>query len=100
MPVGVFSCVWLFATLWTVAHQAPLSIGFPSKITVVGNHFLLQGIFPTQRSMPKEEEISMVMEWGKGGKEDEKSMMVVVKAGAQVLNNNDREEKKISREAQ
>ena len=23
-----FSCVWLFATLWTVAHQAPLSIGF------------------------------------------------------------------------
>ena len=23
-----FSCVWLFATLWTVAHQAPLSIRF------------------------------------------------------------------------
>ena len=23
-----FSCVWLFATLWTVACQAPLSIGF------------------------------------------------------------------------
>ena len=23
-----FSCVRLFATLWTVAHQAPLSIGF------------------------------------------------------------------------
>ena len=23
-----FSCVWLFATLWTVAHQAPLSMGF------------------------------------------------------------------------
>ena len=22
-----FSCVWLFATLWTVAHQAPLSMG-------------------------------------------------------------------------
>ena len=21
-------CVWLFATLWTVAHQAPLSMGF------------------------------------------------------------------------
>ena len=50
--------------------------------------------------MPKEEEISMVMEWGKGGKEDEKSMMIVVKAGTQVLNNNDREEEKISREAQ
>ena len=23
-----FSCVWLFVTLWTVAHQAPLSMGF------------------------------------------------------------------------
>ena len=23
-----FSCVWFFASLWTVAHQAPLSMGF------------------------------------------------------------------------
>ena len=23
-----FSCVQLFATLWTVAHRAPLSLGF------------------------------------------------------------------------
>ena len=23
-----FSCVWLFVTLWTVAYQAPLSMGF------------------------------------------------------------------------
>ena len=23
-----FSCVWLFTTLWTVAHQASLSVGF------------------------------------------------------------------------
>ena len=23
-----FSCVWLFATLWTTARQAPLSVGF------------------------------------------------------------------------
>ena len=23
-----FTCVWLFATLWTLAHQAPLSKGF------------------------------------------------------------------------
>ena len=23
-----FSCVWLFATLWTIAYQAPLSMGF------------------------------------------------------------------------
>ena len=23
-----FSCVWLFETLWTIAHQSPLSMGF------------------------------------------------------------------------
>ena len=23
-----FSCIWLFATLWTIAHQVPLSMGF------------------------------------------------------------------------
>ena len=42
-----FSCVWLVATLWTVAHQAPLSMGF-SRNTGVGCHALLQGIFLTQ----------------------------------------------------
>ena len=26
--LSCFSRVWLFATLWTVAHQAPLSMGF------------------------------------------------------------------------
>ena len=26
--IDVVSCVWLIATLWTVAHQAPLSMGF------------------------------------------------------------------------
>ena len=39
-----------FATPWIVAHQAPLSMGFPSKNNGVGCHFLLQGTFPTQRS--------------------------------------------------
>jgi len=37
--------VQLFATLWTVACQAPLSMGFSC-------HFLLQGIFPMQGSNP------------------------------------------------
>ena len=45
-----FSCVRLFATLWTTARQAPLSMGFPRKNTGVGCHALLQGIFPTQGS--------------------------------------------------
>ena len=44
-----FSRVQLFATLWTVAHQAPLSMGFTRQ---VGCHELLQGIFLTQGSNP------------------------------------------------
>ena len=41
-----FNRVQLFATLWTAARQAPLSMGFSN--TTVGHHALLQGIFPTQ----------------------------------------------------
>ena len=33
-----------FVTPWTVAHQAPLFMGFPGKNTWVGCHLLLQGI--------------------------------------------------------
>ena len=44
-----FSYVWLFATLWTVAHQAPLSMEFLGKNTGMGYHALLQGLFPSQR---------------------------------------------------
>ena len=49
----VFSCQVMsdsFATQWAVGRQAPLSMGSPGKNTGVGCHFLLQGIFPTQRS--------------------------------------------------
>ena len=46
------SCVLLFATPWTVTHQTPPSMEFPSKNTGVGSHFFLQGIFPTQGSNP------------------------------------------------
>ena len=42
------SHVQLFVTPWTIAWQAPLSMGFPGKNTRVGCHALLQGIFPTQ----------------------------------------------------
>jgi len=41
------SCVQLFGTPWTIAHQA-LSCNFPGKNTGAGCHFLLQEIFPTQ----------------------------------------------------
>ena len=44
-----FSRVQLFATLWTVALQAPLSMEFTGKNTRVGCRSLLQGIFLTQQ---------------------------------------------------
>ena len=31
VKVLLFSPVWLFATLWTVARQAPLSMGFSKQ---------------------------------------------------------------------
>ena len=40
----------LFASLRSVAQQAPLSMGFPRQESGVGCHFLLQEIFPTQGS--------------------------------------------------
>ena len=40
--VSSLSRVRLFTTVWTVACQAPLSIGFPGKNTGVGCHFLFQ----------------------------------------------------------
>ena len=47
-----FSRAQLFATLWTVACQAPLSRDSPGKNTGVGFCVFLQGIFPTQGSKP------------------------------------------------
>ena len=44
------SRIQLFATPWTVARQAHLSMGFPSEDTGADCHFLLQEIFPTQGS--------------------------------------------------
>ena len=47
--LSLFNCVQLYATLWTVARQAPLSMGFSSQDynTAVSWHALLQGIFWT-----------------------------------------------------
>ena len=45
------SCLTL-VTPWIVVHHAPLSMGFPSRNTGVGCHFLLQKIFPTQGLNP------------------------------------------------
>ena len=48
--VSRFSRVRLFATLWIVAWEAPLTMGFSSKNTGVGWHALLLGIFLIQGS--------------------------------------------------
>ena len=45
------SHVRLFVTPWTVAHQAPLSLGFPRQ-EWSGLHFPLQGIFLTHELNP------------------------------------------------
>ena len=42
----------LFATPWMAACQAPLFMGFSRQKDWSGLPFLLQGIFPTQRSNP------------------------------------------------
>ena len=44
----MLSHVQRFETLWSIAHQAPLSMDFLGKSTGAGCHFLLQGIFLTQ----------------------------------------------------
>ena len=46
--VKLFSHVRLFATPWTVAHQAPLYMGFSGKNTGMGCCALLQEIFLIQ----------------------------------------------------
>ena len=48
--VCVLSWVELFETPWTVAHQAPLPMGFPRQEYQSGLPFLPQGIFPTKGS--------------------------------------------------
>ena len=52
----LMGCVQLFATLRSVAHQAPLCPrNFPGKNTVVGYHSLLRG-----SSQVREERVSLV----------------------------------------
>ena len=43
----------IFVTPWTVTTRLLCPWGFSGKNTGVGCHFLLQGIFPTQRSNPR-----------------------------------------------
>ena len=44
--VQLLSCVRLFATPWTTAHQAPLSMGFPRQESCSGLPFSSPGDLP------------------------------------------------------
>ena len=46
--LSCFSPVWLFETPWTIARQAPLSMGFSRQESWRSCHALLQRIFQTQ----------------------------------------------------
>ena len=50
--LSCFSPVQLFATLWTIARQAPLSLGSSRQEYWSGCHALFQGLFQTQGSNP------------------------------------------------
>ena len=45
VKVKSLSRVWLLATPWTAAYQAPLSMDFPGKSTGVGCHCLLRSAY-------------------------------------------------------
>ena len=51
-PAKLLSHVWFFATPWTVAHQASLSMGFSRQEYWSGLPFLSPGIFLTWGSNP------------------------------------------------
>ena len=58
-----FSHVQLFATPCTIAHQAPLPMGFSKQEYWSGLPRLIQGIFPTQGSNPC---LSCLLHWQVG----------------------------------
>ena len=65
------SRVWLFATPWTVAYQAPPSMEFPDKSTGVGCHFLLQTTLPASWEIcmqVKKQQVEMDMEQQTGSR--------------------------------
>ena len=53
MHAQSLSCVWLFATLWTVARQVPLSMGFPRQEYWSGLPLPTPGDLPDPESEPE-----------------------------------------------
>ena len=50
--LSYFNLVWIFVILWTIAHQAPLSIGFSRQETWDGLPCLPPGNLPNLRTEP------------------------------------------------
>ena len=57
------SCVWLFATLWTVASQAPLSLGFARQKYWNGLLFPSPGDPPNPGIEPTSLNVSCIDKW-------------------------------------
>ena len=51
--VGMLSCVQFFVTLWTLAHQVPLSMGFPRQQYWNGLPFPSPGDLPNPGIKPE-----------------------------------------------
>ena len=51
--VGMLSCVQFFVTLWTSAHQVPLSMGFPRQQYWNGLPFPSPGDLPNPGIKPE-----------------------------------------------
>ena len=62
--LGHFSHVRLFATPWTVAHQAPLSMGFPRQEYWSGFPFLPPGDLPDPGMELAISYVSCIGRWG------------------------------------
>ena len=63
MLLSCFSHVQLFVTLWTVACQAPVSMGFSRHEYRSGCHVLLQGISSRPRDQTQVSFVSCIGRW-------------------------------------
>ena len=61
LVLSCFSCVRLLETLWTLAHQSPLSMGFSRQEYWSGMPFLLPGALPRDRTY-----VSCLLHWQVG----------------------------------
>ena len=58
-----FSCVWLFETLWMVARQDALSMGFSRQESWIGLAFLFAGNLPDSGIEPVSLYVSCIGSW-------------------------------------